>query len=113
MVAWSRSRAAWTSSGVMVVGRPLKWDLGRGAPGGHQTDGHQRRRVGPGHATLPVDQDEPAVAMPFLDENAQRHLAGLAGIVHCLEDLEGAPRERHPDDGLAVAGAGGAAERAL
>src|SRR5712692_9883915 len=113
MVAWSRSRAAWTSSGVMVVGRPLEWDLGRGAPGGHETDGHQRRRVGPGHAALPVNQNEPAVAMPFLHENAQRHLAGMTGIVHGLEDLKRSPRERHPEAGLTVAGAGDAAERAL
>jgi hypothetical protein len=67
------------------------------------------------HAVRPlrVDQDESAVAAPFLAENADGELCGLLGILDGPEDLERAAREDHADGRLAVPRARHAAQLAL
>src|SRR5262249_43539810 len=74
---------------------------------------HERRRMGEGHAALPVEQDESSLAPAFLDEDVDGDLSRVGRIIHGLQDLDRPPRERDPDRGLAVAGAGDAGQRAV
>src|SRR5262249_22444700 len=61
----------------------------------------------------PVDTNEPAAAASLLHEDVHGDLTGVHGIARRLEDVEGAPRQHHADDGLAFARAGDGARRAL
>ena len=81
--------------------------------GGAEAHGHERGGVRPRHAPLRIDQDESAVAVPFLAENADGELCGPLGILDGPEDLERAPREDHADRRLAIPCARHAAQLAL
>src|SRR5262245_15755477 len=127
----SRARAARTSSRVTMAVRPREAHAGpaglaarrpdalsgseRGDGAGRRTPAHrhERRRMGEGHAALPVEQDESSLAPAFLDEDVDGDLSRVGRIIHGLQDLDRPPRERDPDRGLAVAGAGDAGHRAV
>src|SRR5439155_265429 len=109
----SRTGADRERSMAKLVGPALEGYARFGEGRAHQRDWHQRCRVPPTHAAPPVEEDQPAVAAAFLDQEIHRDPRRVLGVVGLLEVVEGPTGEHHPDDRLAVARARDAADRAL
>src|SRR5258706_1001782 len=112
MTPASRPRAARTSAASIMRARSER-QLRLGVGRRHEPHRHQLGRARPAHPSAPVHQDEPALTAAFLHQHAQRHLAGVTGLADHLQDVDRPARQGDADDGLAVPGARGAAERAL
>src|SRR2546425_2270646 len=64
----------------------------------HQRDWHQRCRVRPAHAAPPVEEDQPAVAAAFLDQEIHRDPRRVLGVVGLLEVVEGPTGEHRSEE---------------
>src|SRR2546427_10336828 len=78
----SAASPARTEGGERWVGvAPSEFQPRLGQGRGHEADGHERRGVRVASAAAPVQQDQPALPLTFLDEQVHRDLGRVGGVV--------------------------------